>query len=157
VLDDVLADWHPGQPSPAAACYCTAHVHGTEVHLQLSLAGHPPALLRHPDGTLEELGEPATMLGCGLPRTAIDSNAVLAPGAMLIICTDGVVEARSRTTGEFFDDERLHALLRRLPPDLDAKQIVTAVVNEVERFTDGPLHDDVAVLVLRNPRQPLPG
>jgi sigma-B regulation protein RsbU (phosphoserine phosphatase) len=149
VLDQVLADWTAG-PEPVAVCYCTVQRRGPDARVRLSVAGHPPAVLLHPDRGIEELGEPGTMLGCGLPLTLTTSDAVLRPGAALVICTDGVTEARA-PDGELFDEENLHALLRDLPHHVDADGIVAAVVRGVEEFTGGPLHDDVAVLVVRNP------
>jgi serine phosphatase RsbU (regulator of sigma subunit) len=152
-LDQVLADWNRSAANPVAVCYCTAHRDGPDVRVRLSIAGHPPALVLRPDRTVEELGEPGTMLGCALPLTLTGSTAVLEPGAALVVCTDGVTEARSATSRDLFGDDDLQSLLRGVPARADAEQIVDAVVRGVERFTGGPLHDDVAVLVLRNPTE----
>ncbi|MEV7415021.1 SpoIIE family protein phosphatase [Streptomyces sp. NPDC089919] len=63
---------------------------------RIANAGHPPALLRHPDGRITALGaDLGVPLGVGgVPfRT---TGAVLPDGATLALYTDGLVEARGR-------------------------------------------------------------
>ncbi|MGW5850523.1 SpoIIE family protein phosphatase [Streptomyces sp. NPDC055254] len=59
-------------------------------------AGHPPALVRHPDGTVETVGEglgvPLGVGGVPFRSTGID----LPEGAVLALYTDGLVEARGQ-------------------------------------------------------------
>ncbi len=153
VLDRVLDDWDADPTHPVAACYATGHRHGPDLHLQVTAAGHPLPLLRRADGAVVEVGAPGTVLGCRLPLALTSTQVVVPPGALLVLHTDGVTEARS-PGGDLFDDHRLHALLTDLPPGTTARSTAAAVLGAVERFTGGPLHDDVAVLVLRNPAQP---
>ena len=85
---------------------------GTRWDLALALAGHPPALVRRPDGTTYELGVPGTPVGLMTQpefrtvRQALDDLTVT-------LYTDGVTEARS--PGGMFGEERLVALVGRLP------------------------------------------
>jgi serine phosphatase RsbU (regulator of sigma subunit) len=153
VLDQVLDDWDTDPTHPVAACYATSHPHGPNLHVQVVAAGHPLPLLRHPDGTVVELGAPGTMLGCRLPLTLTSTEVVLPPEALLVLHTDGVTEARSPKR-ELFDDHRLHTLLTELPVGTTAQAAAAAIINAAEQFTAGPLHDDIAVLVLRNPAPP---
>ena len=84
----------------------------TRWDLALALAGHPPALVRRPDGTTYELGVPGTPVGLmtqpefSTVRQALDDLTVT-------LYTDGVTEARS--VGGMFGEERLVALVSGLP------------------------------------------
>ncbi len=63
--------------------------------LRWSNAGHPPPLLIEPDGTVRLLETPADLLlglGSSTPRT--DHLVDLAPGATVLLFTDGLVEGR---------------------------------------------------------------
>jgi phosphoserine phosphatase RsbU/P len=60
--------------------------------------------------------------------------------------TDGVPEARRG--GEFFDDDRLVALLAELRGE-DAGTIADRIGDEVVRFQDGLPRDDLALTVLK--------
>ena len=86
---------------------------GTRWDLALALAGHPPALVRRPDGTTYELGVPGTPVGLMTQpefrtvRQALDDLTVT-------LYTDGVTEARS--SGGMFGEERLVALVAAPAP-----------------------------------------
>jgi phosphoserine phosphatase RsbU/P len=132
---------------------------GDALHVVLSNAGHPPALLRraprpvgHEPGEVqvEHLTPGGQPLGIfdevGLSTTPL----VLHPGDALVLVTDGVLEtvdAQSRLLGEAGLAERL----RTAPPDLDAQTLARLTVEVAREHQDGQLRDDVAVLVLRHP------
>src|SRR4030095_11785400 len=82
---------------------------GTE--LAIASAGHPLPLLLHPDGRLEHVGEPGTLLGV-IPQIELHPSRVdLQPGDTLVLYTDGVTEARTNG-GEMFGIEGLSSALR---------------------------------------------
>ncbi len=109
-------------------------------------AGHPPALLRRPDGRVEELA------GGGTPPLGIldelefrTHRAELEPGSVLLLYTDGLIERR---------DEPLRAGLGRLkesfaqaPADADA--CLEAIVAD---FSADAIPDDVAMLAVARER-----
>ncbi|MFE2139761.1 SpoIIE family protein phosphatase, partial [Streptomyces sp. NPDC059466] len=71
-----------------------AHLDLAHHRVQVATAGHPPPLLRHPDGRTEVLSlSPGLLLGidpdCHYPATEIR----LPPSAVLALYTDGLVEA----------------------------------------------------------------
>lgn len=109
-------------------------------------AGHPPPLLRHPDGRIEQLDEHERLLWPGVPgggRT--DHQRVLAPGAMLLLYTDGLVEHR----GDDMDAAiaRAAALLAGAPADLPLPDLLRQLVDEVA----DPAYDNTVLLAARIP------
>ncbi|MGW8889187.1 PP2C family protein-serine/threonine phosphatase [Streptomyces sp. NPDC055749] len=65
-------------------------------------------------------------------------------GATLLVCTDGVTEARD-ASGAFYPlDERLGRWVRWGP-----REVVQALRTDLEAFTGGVRRDDIAVLALR--------
>ena len=62
--------------------------------LQYSIAGHPPPVLRTPDGAVELLQtEGAPLLGIECKRATI--RRPVAPGSWLVVYTDGLIERRA--------------------------------------------------------------
>jgi PAS domain S-box-containing protein len=109
-------------------------------------AGHPLPLLVHPEGTVETIGEPGTLLGV-LPEPRFEDRALsLSPGDALVFYTDGVIEARG--DGEPLGEAGLARLVGAC-----AGRSADAIAAEVERAAvashDGRPRDDIAVLVLR--------
>ena len=65
--------------------------------LRYCLAGHPPPLLRGPDGIVSLLGE-ATGVLLGLEtRNRPEEVVTFAPGSSMVLFTDGLVERRDET------------------------------------------------------------
>lgn len=65
-------------------------------------------------------------------------------GATLLLCTDGLTEARS-PAGAFYPLEtRLAGHV-----DITAGRLTHALVDDVHAFTEGPQQDDLAVLTVR--------
>jgi serine phosphatase RsbU (regulator of sigma subunit)/anti-sigma regulatory factor (Ser/Thr protein kinase) len=115
----------------------------TEAYLTYANAGHPPPLLRRPDGAVTALDGAGLPLGLRLREEAADSRTVaLEPGALLVLYTDGLTEA----THDYAEGERrLHDALQREAPALapdPAREIHDRVL------FDGA-HDDVAILTIR--------
>ncbi|WP_217238238.1 SpoIIE family protein phosphatase [Streptomyces sp. AC555_RSS877] len=111
----------------------------------MARAGHPPPLLRRPDGRVRVLdlaGGP--LLGIADSATYPTTEVDLAPGSVLVLYTDGLIES----PGVDIEDA-LAALGRRLaeagdlPLDELADELVRHSVATRERI------DDVALLLLR--------
>jgi serine phosphatase RsbU (regulator of sigma subunit) len=73
----------------------------------------------------------------------------------VLLYTDGVTEARD-TTGGFFAEERLLALLRSVDTSAVAN-LPTTILDAVMTFSEGRLSDDIALLAFRHSGVPLPG
>ncbi|MCU1599734.1 MAG: protein serine/threonine phosphatase [Frankiales bacterium] len=115
-------------------------------------AGHPfPLLLR--DGRVVKAleTEPRPPLGLGHLVTggSIEVGAEqLEPGDMVLLYTDGVVEARS-PAGEFFGVDRLSELVcTQLAGGLAAPETMRRVVRDLLTHHEGQLTDDATLLML---------
>jgi GAF domain-containing protein len=104
-------------------------------------AGHPPPLLRRPDGTVELLDDAAGSL-LGLPVGAITpGRRPFPPGATVVLYSDGLVERRDEAIDEGIG--RLAAALAVAPAD-DVEALAEALF-AVPRHDVG---DDVALTVV---------
>lgn len=118
--------------------------------MSFASAGQPPAYLLHPDGQAETLG---TTQNLPLGIEAGDGYEQLGPlplkpGDVLVMTTDGVLEAAS-PTGHLFEAERLLESLR-LAPRRSARELVEFVQTQVdEHCATLPQRDDQSLLVVR--------
>jgi GAF domain-containing protein len=109
--------------------------------LRYCLAGHPPPLLRGPDGTVSTLGQ-ATGALLGLETQNRPEDVVTyAPGSCLVLFTDGLVERRDET----FDAgiARLAAALKATPPP-DPAGLCDALAEQ--SVPHNGRDDDIAIL-----------
>lgn len=109
-------------------------------------AGHPSPVVLAADGTVTPAGVRSPLLGVMPDAEFTPTTVELPPGSTLVVVTDGVLEARN-ARGEFYDDERLAALLAGLGGQ-DAETIASAIDDSVSAFADRALDDDVAVVVV---------
>ena len=109
--------------------------------LRYCLAGHPPPLLRGPDGAVSLLDEARGVL-LGLETHNRPEKAVtFAPGSSMVLFTDGLVERRDET----FDTgiARLATALKAaLPPD--PATLCDALIEQCAPHNDRD--DDIAIL-----------
>ncbi|GKQ35625.1 PP2C family protein-serine/threonine phosphatase [Streptomyces sp. A012304] len=126
----VIARFQPGEPV-----------------LTWAAAGHPPPVLRGPDGRVRTLdAKPGAMLGIPLRQQIADHTVPLEPGSTLALYTDGLVERRAQGIDPGI--ERLAAALgafrtEELDGDLDgsAEAILDPMLSDSER------DDDVCLLL----------
>lgn len=116
--------------------------------LQVASAAMPPLLLRRAaSDTVEEILLPGVPLGTLGGSTYPIREVTVAPGDVVLLVTDGVVEAIG-ADGEPFGYDRVRAFLRRRTTGT-AEAIVDALVAEVTTFICGrPLTDDLTVVAL---------
>ena len=109
--------------------------------------GHPQPRLVLPDGTVQGISAHGLALGIDAPQEYETVTSTFPPGAIVVVYTDGVVEARRG--GELFGIERLDALLaehRTLP----AQEIAETALVACRGWADnGELTDDFAVVVIK--------
>ena len=119
---------------------------GRRVQVQLGSCGHPgPAVVRA-DGRVEILEGNGLPLGLFPDAEPGRLELELNKGDVLFFYTDGVTEARSADQG-FFEDRLADALAA--VAGRPAADIVRAVQELVNSFSDGELKDDVTILAVR--------
>lgn len=112
--------------------------------MRLSLAGHPPALIRRPTGEVAELGIYGSPVGLLETPEFHTVDHVLGPETITLY-TDGVTEARSgrRQYGE----SRLSRLISSLPHD--PAQITEGIATAVLDYQHGHASDDIAIVTIQ--------
>ena len=112
-----------------------------------SNAGHNPPLLLRASGEIELLKPCGPALGIVAGARWRDVDTRFAPGDLLLLYTDGVVEARD-AAGEFFGVDRLVEAARR--PAHSAAEIRGNVLDALASHTGSlPPQDDVTLVVVR--------
>ena len=120
-------------------------VDGVRGEVACASAGHPAPRLVLPDGTVRGLDASGLVLGIDAGQVYEEVRAELPSGAVIVVYTDGVIEARR--DGELYGVERLDALLaerRALAP----RALAAAVTEDCRSWAGGELDDDVAVVVI---------
>jgi serine phosphatase RsbU (regulator of sigma subunit) len=117
------------------------------VRITLSLAGHHWPLVLRADGKVVEVGLLGTALALFDDPELHDAGVELAPGEVLCVFTDGLLEARRGR--EQFGSERIAELMRE-HPDLTADDLAGTVLDAVRAFHGDELGDDLAMLVVRH-------
>jgi len=115
--------------------------------LRYANCGHLPALLLRGDDSLERLDSTATVLGIFKKWDCSVSEIQICPGDTLALYTDGITESFN-DGGEEFGEERLVEALRRNRSSSSGK-LLSAVVDEVRRFSSREQHDDVTLIVAK--------
>ncbi|HEU4390674.1 MAG TPA: PP2C family protein-serine/threonine phosphatase [Blastocatellia bacterium] len=111
-------------------------------------AGHPPALLLRADGSLESLCEGGPLLGAVPKASYVKGTVELRDGDVLVVYSDGVLEAHNKSDEEFALD-RLEAQVRRARGS-SAEAILFSLLGTVQDFVGGyPQADDMSLVVAR--------
>jgi len=115
----------------------------------VATAGHPPLLLRRRDGDVEEVGTGSFPLGAMATASYREDRVGLAPGDVLLLYSDGLVETINQR-GDQYGWDRLKGILRGLDGLPGAKEIRDLILRDVWDFkSDAAQVDDVTMLVVR--------
>ena len=110
--------------------------------IQLSLAGHPPPVIAAPDSPAALVDvEPGLLLGVDLDTPRASITVPLAPGAVVVAYTDGLIERRGKPLDEGF--ALLCGAIGAKHPQQVCSRIMETLVGR------NPPEDDIAVLALR--------
>ena len=120
-------------------------------------AGHPPPFHLSAAGEVRYLDEGGAVLGPLADATYERGFVRLAPGDMVVLYTDGMIEATPpEGDGEEFGIERLVEIARK-SAGKSSKEIGEAMMKAVETYRgEGEAQDDRTVVVVTYP-QPAPG
>ncbi|MGW1724048.1 PP2C family protein-serine/threonine phosphatase [Streptomyces sp. NPDC002306] len=124
-----------------------ARFHPDDPTLTWAAAGHPPPVLRTPDGRAQVLdARPGAMLGIPLKQEIADHTVRLTPGSTLALYTDGLVERRAQGIDPGI--ERLAAALEAFgSEELDADLAGSADRMLRPLLSDSERDDDVCLLL----------
>ena len=114
--------------------------------LTIATAGHPPPLLRLPNGSVQVLdGAKGSMIGVST-KPGVVELVEFPTGSQLIMFTDGLVERRDQPwdVGVSSAADYLSDLRERLSP----VQLIDALLDTL--VTAGPPADDIAILVVEH-------
>ncbi len=116
--------------------------------LEYVCAGHNPPLILHKGQDFQYLDRTKSLvLGAMEDFSYTSFKTRIEPGDMLFLYTDGVTEAMNEMN-ELFDEQRMFQALNSLKGK-DARQLITGVQEEIEKFVQGtPASDDVTMLAL---------
>lgn len=127
---------------------------GAAVRLRLTAAGHPPPLVVHASGEVEEVDTRGMLVGV-LPKVrSTTATVTLAPGDTCVLYTDGITEARGGPLGnEMFGERRLHESLAECG-GLPAEAIAERIHMLAMEWAGNRSHDDMAILAITASRGP---
>jgi sigma-B regulation protein RsbU (phosphoserine phosphatase) len=111
-------------------------------------AGHPPGLLRHRDGTFEELEPTGVILSSLLPQEATEVRELeIETGDRILTFTDGIYEVRDPSDREY---ERAGIIeFMRTHGDSSVSDTLDRLLDDVRRHGAGrPFDDDVTALLI---------
>ncbi|MFJ8108191.1 SpoIIE family protein phosphatase [Streptomyces sp. NPDC096132] len=129
-----------------------AHIDLAAHRVRLASAGHPPPLLRHPDGSADILPvPPGLLLGIDPDAHYPSAEIPLAPGSVLVLYTDGLVEAPGEDIGDAIDG-LAHVLTRDHSVGMNA--LADTLVRHARR--SAPRSDDIALLLIHRIREGFP-
>jgi serine phosphatase RsbU (regulator of sigma subunit) len=109
--------------------------------------GHLSPLLLRDSNSLERLNSTCTVLGLFKEWDCSVEECQLAAGDLLALYTDGITESFN-AAGEEFGEQRLTEALRR-HRQLSSRDLLTAIVEEVQRFSPHEQHDDITLIVAK--------
>ncbi len=140
------------QDESSADRFCTVccgllRLSEARVELSLSCGGHPLPIVARATGEVETVDCRGTLLGLRGPVRLQDQTIRLEPGDVVVLFTDGAIEAH-RTVTDLFGEERLGAIIganASLPADDIADRILSAVV----AFGPSEPGDDIAIVVAK--------
>ncbi|MGW4356231.1 SpoIIE family protein phosphatase [Nocardia sp. NPDC004582] len=138
---------------PGAMCttVCAAILDPVRGLVRYSNAGHMPPVLAEPgkQGRLLEGGRAFPLATFDIPRRP-EATTAMAPGSTLVLFTDGLVEQRGVDIDDRFVElaDELSRVAAQLP-----REVADSVLSRLR--PTGGYDDDVAMVVYRQPPQPL--
>lgn len=119
--------------------------------IRFANAGHNPVLILEEEGEVRRLEATGPPLGIFAESDYERAELQLAPGATLLLYTDGLTEGTNPQEEEYGLDRLIEAARAHLALDLEALSI--ALSQDLRRFAQGtPLLDDLTLVMARRAR-----
>ncbi len=118
--------------------------------IEVANAGHCPVLLAH-GGTTCVLESGGLPLGMFCSSSYVIERERLAPGDVMLLYTDGVIEARDHADAEY-GHSRLLTTFERIQSSspADARTVTTRCLADLDEFRRGhPRQDDITIMAIR--------
>jgi serine phosphatase RsbU (regulator of sigma subunit) len=138
-----------GRPTVRFVTAAVVQLTPTPTGFQATVAagGHPPPLVIHPDGTVDQITTKGALLGV-FPEACFHERTIeLELSDTLVLYTDGVVEQRDQP--ELFDELQLGRLVRNMLTSRQADDIAQVILDTVVELAPREARDDIALLVAR--------
>jgi PAS domain S-box-containing protein len=110
-------------------------------------AGHPPAMIRRANGTVELLRDGSPVIGAFSEFEFDEYTAVLGRDDVLLLYTDGVTEVRGPDK-TFFGEEGLATFIESHHAS-DVAELPGRLLAELTAFGGGSFSDDIAIVAFR--------
>jgi serine phosphatase RsbU (regulator of sigma subunit) len=115
--------------------------------VEIAVGGAEPPMIVRADGAVEEAKAHGMPLGISTKAEYEPFQAVLEPGDLLMIATDGLTEARQGRA--FLGNEGLANLALEARHEKSLERLGQRIFEGADRFARGRLHDDVCLLLAR--------
>jgi serine phosphatase RsbU (regulator of sigma subunit) len=148
-LNGALVEQHPDRRFCTVILAHLAAEPSGDVSVTLTSGGHPPPVIVHADGTVEEVDVHGMLIGVVDNPKLQDRTVTLAPGDAILLYTDGVTEVR-RDGREVFGEADLQAAAAAAA-GRGAQALVDTVVQAALDAAVSEPRDDIAVLALAVP------
>jgi len=139
----------------ATAAFITLYAVRFDSHtreLSFVNGGHHPALLRHADGTVEDLDSFGMPLGLLPDPPYEEGTRILDPGDLVVIFSDGIVEARG-SDATMYGTPRLRDLVANAGTG-SADALLASLREDLRQFLSGAVQDDDVTLVVLKVESP---
>jgi sigma-B regulation protein RsbU (phosphoserine phosphatase) len=112
-------------------------------------SGHPRGLVVAADWSVRRYLEPTGPLLGPFPASWRSEEFELEATDTLLLCTDGVFDARRRTDGSDFGEEGVLGAIARLPDDSSPREVLESIIDAIRTACVTPLTDDATIVVCR--------
>ncbi len=146
LLTSVNKLFHESTPAEYFATMFYAEYRDQSRELRYINCGHPAALLVRSNGSIDRLEASALPIGIFSGWKCEEKSVPLAPGDVLLVVSDGVLEA-GVDGGEEFGEQRLIAAAAGGPADVEG--LLEHILGQVLHFSPGAQGDDVTIVALK--------
>ncbi|WAH36793.1 PP2C family protein-serine/threonine phosphatase [Alicyclobacillus dauci] len=111
-------------------------------------AGHPsPIFIKKNENVAVRLETKGTVIGLLRDRKYRDFSVTFCPGDLLVLCTDGILEAMDVDKNQYGYERLQHSIEEHRSFDLD--ELIHRITDDVRRFSQAVRRDDVTIVAVR--------